>query len=121
MFTAGNLTYFLWTPNDYLIGGSDKGNQRALTDYTVTPTLVESVIGNQIIKAKGAYYLFYKGIFVPVLDTISTGTTYTTIKANLRKFCSNNNSKLNGSSPNYDSTQLNYDSVNKRWAFAKFI
>lgn len=121
LFTAGNLTYFLWTPNDYLIGGSDKGNQRALTDYTVTPTLVESVIGNQIIKAKGAYYLFYKGIFVPVLDTISTGTTYTTIKANLRKFCSNNNSKLNGSSPNYDSTQLNYDSVNKRWAFAKFI
>lgn len=120
LFTAGNQTYFLWTPNDYLIGGSDKGNQKALTDYTVTPTLVESVIGNQIIKANGAYYLFYKGVFVPVLDAVSSGTTYTTIKTNLRKFCSNNNSELNSTSPNYDSAQLNYDSANKRWAFAKF-
>lgn len=121
LFTAGDRTYFLWTPNDYLIGGSDKGNQKALTDYTVTPTLVESVIGNQIIKANGAYYLFYRGAFVPVLDSISAGTTYTTIKAKLRKFCSNNNSELNSDSPKYDSAQLNYDSANKRWLFAKFI
>lgn len=121
LFTAGDQTYFLWTPNDYLIGGSDKGNQKALTDYTVTPTLVESVIGNQIIKANGAYYLFYRGIFVPVLDAVSSGTTYTTIKANLRKFCSNNNSKLNGNTANFDSVQMNYDSTNKSWKSSKLI
>ena len=121
LFTAGNQTYFLWTPNDYLIGGSDKENQKALTDYTVIPTLVESVIGNQIIKANGSYYLFYKGVFVPVLDAVSSGTTYTTIKANLRKFCSNNNSELNSNSPQYDSAQLNYDLANKRWTFTNFI
>ena len=120
LFTAGNQTYFLWTPNDYLIGGSDKENQKALTDYTVIPTLVESVIGNQIIKANGSYYLFYKGVFVPVLDAVSSGTTYTTIKANLRKFCSNNNSELNSNSPQYDSAQLNYDLANKRWTFTTF-
>ena len=104
-----------------MIGGSDKGNQKALTDYTVTPTLVESVIDNQIIKANGAYYLFYRGIFVPVLDAVSSGTTYTTIKANLRKFCSNNNSKLNGNTANFDSVQMNYDSTNKSWKSSKLI
>ena len=103
-----------------MIGGSDKENQKALTDYTVIPTLVESVIGNQIIKANGSYYLFYKGVFVPVLDAVSSGTTYTTIKANLRKFCSNNNSELNSNSPQYDSAQLNYDLANKRWTFTTF-
>lgn len=120
LFTAGNQTYFLWTPNDYLIGGSDPENQNALTDYTVTPTLVNSVIANQIIKANDKYYIFYKGVFVPVLDSIASGTTYTSVNASLRKFCSNNNTALLADSPKYDSVAMNYDSTNKRWAFTNF-
>lgn len=120
LFTAGDQTYFLWTPNDYLIGGSDPKNQNALTDYTVTPTLVNSVIANQIIKANDKYYIFYKGVFVPVLDSIASGTTYTSVNASLRKFCSNNNTALVADSPKYDSAAMNYDSTNKRWAFTNF-
>ena len=120
LFTAGDQTYFLWTPNDYLIGGSDPKNQNALTDYTVTPTLVNSVIDNQIIKTNDKYYIFYKGVFVPVLDSIASGTTYTSVNASLRKFCSNNNSPLVADSPKYDSAAMNYNSTNKRWAFTKF-
>lgn len=120
LFTAGDQTYFLWTPNDYLIGGSDPKNQNALTDYTVTPTLVNSVIDNQIIKTNDKYYIFYKGVFVPVLDSIASGTTYTSVNASLRKFCSNNNSPLVADSPKYDSATMNYNSTNKRWAFTKF-
>lgn len=120
LFTAGDQTYFLWTPNDYLIGGSDPKNQNALTDYTVTPTLVNSVIDNQIIKTNDKYYIFYKGVFVPVLDSIASGTTYTSVNASLRKFCSNNNSPLVADSPKYDSAAMNYNSTNKRWAFTEF-
>lgn len=120
LFTAGNQTYFLWTPNDYLIGGSDPKNQNALTDYTVIPTLVNSVIANQIIKTNDKYYIFYKGVFVPVLDSIASGTTYTSVNASLRKFCSNNNTALVVDSPKYDSVAMNYDSTNKRWAFTEF-
>lgn len=120
LFTAGDQTYFLWTPNDYLIGGSNPENQNALTDYTVTPTFVNSVIANQIIKANDKYYIFYKGIFVPVLDNIASGMTYTSVNASLRKFCSNNNSPLVADSPKYDSVAMNYDSTNKRWAFTNF-
>ena len=120
LFTAGDQTYFLWTPNDYLIGGSDPKNQKALTDYTVTPTLVNSVIANQIIKANDKYYIFYKGVFVPVLDSIASGTTYTSVNASLRKFCSNNNSPLAADSSKYDSVAMNYDSTNMRWVFTEF-
>lgn len=120
LLTAGDQTYFLWTPNDYLIGGSDPENQNALTDYTVIPTLVNSVIANQIIKTNDKYYIFYKGVFVPVLDSIASGTTYTSVNASLRKFCSNNNSPLVAASPKYDSVAMNYDSTNKRWAFTNF-
>lgn len=120
LLTAGDRTYFLWTPNDYLIGGSDPENQNALTDYTVIPTLVNSVIANQIIKTNDKYYIFYKGVFVPVLDSIASGTTYTSINASLRKFCSNNNTALASDSPKYDSVAMNYDSTNKRWAFTNF-
>ena len=120
LFTAGDQTYFLWTPNDYLIGGSDPKNQNALTDYTVTPTLVNSVTANQIIKANDKYYIFYKGVFVPVLDSIASGTTYTSVNASLRKFCSNNNTALVADSPKYDSAAMNYDSTNKRWVFTNF-
>lgn len=120
LFTAGDQTYFLWTPNDYLIGGSDPKNQNALTDYTVTPTLVNSVIANQIIKANDKYYIFYKGVFVPVLDSIASGTTYTSVNASLRKFCSNNNTALVADSPKYDSAAMNYDLANKRWVFTNF-
>lgn len=120
LFAAGNQTYFLWTPNDYLIGGSDPKNQNALTDYTVTPTLVNSVTANQIIKANDKYYIFYKGVFVPVLDSIASGTTYTSVNASLRKFCSNNNTALVADSPKYDSAAMNYDSTNKRWVFTNF-
>lgn len=120
LLTAGDQTYFLWTPNDYLIGGSDPENQNALTDYTVIPTLVNSVIANQIIKTNDKYYIFYKGVFVPVLDSIASGTTYTSVNASLRKFCSNNNSPLVAASPDYDSVAMNYDSTNKRWAFTNF-
>lgn len=120
LFTAGDQTYFLWTPNDYLIGGSNPKNQNALTDYTVTPTLVNSVTANQIIKANDKYYIFYKGVFVPVLDSIASGTTYTSVNASLRKFCSNNNSPLVADSPKYDSAAMNYNSTNKRWAFTEF-
>ena len=120
LFTAGDQTYFLWTPNDYLIGGSDPKNQNALTDYTVTPTLVNSVIANQIIKTNDKYYIFYKGVFVPVLDSIASGATYTSVNASLRKFCSNNNTALVVDSPKYDSVAMNYDSTNKRWAFTEF-
>ena len=120
LFTAGDQTYFLWTPNDYLIGGSAPKNQNALTDYTVTPTLVDSVIANQIIKANDKYYIFYKGVFVPALDSIASGTTYTSVNASLRKFCSNNNTALFPNSTKYDSAKLDYDSTNKRWVFNSF-
>lgn len=120
LFTAGDQTYFLWTPNDYLIGGSAPKNQNALTDYTVTPMLVNSVIANQIIKTNDKYYIFYKGVFVLVLDSIASGTTYTSVNASLRKFCSNNNTALVVDSPKYDSVAMNYDSTNKRWAFTEF-
>lgn len=120
LLTAGDQTYFLWTPNDYLIGGSDPENQNALTDYTVTPTLVNSLIANQIIKTNDKYYIFYKGVFVPVLDSIASGTTYTSVNASLRKFCSNNNTALVADSPKYDSVAMNYDSTNKRWVFTEF-
>ena len=120
LLTAGDQTYFLWTPNDYLIGGSDPENQNALTDYTVIPTLVNSVIANQIIKTNDKCYIFYKGVFVPVLDSIASGTTYTSVNASVRKFCSNNNSPLVAASPDYDSVAMNYDSTNKRWAFTNF-
>lgn len=119
LFTAGDQTYFLWTPNDYLIGGSNPKNQNALTDYTVTPTLVNSVTANQIIKANDKYYIFYKGVFVPVLDSIASGTTYTFVNASLRKFCSNNNSPLAADSSKYDSVAMNYDSTNMRWVFTE--
>lgn len=119
-FIVGNKKYFFYTPNDYLIGGSDPSNQNALTDYTITPTLVDEEIGNQIIKSNGKYYLFYKGVFIPVLDSIASGTTYTSINANARKFCSNNSTDLNANSSKYDSAQFTYSSSNKRWAFSKF-
>ena len=120
LFTSGNKRYFLWTPNDYLIGGSDPKNQNALTDYTVTPKTVDEVIPNRIIKSEGQYYIFYKGVFVPVKGTITSGTTYQTVNASLRKFCSNNNSPLAGNSPKYDSAKMSYDSTNNRWKFTSF-
>lgn len=120
LFIIGNQKYFFYTPNDYLIGGSNPDNQNALTDYTITPTLVDEEIGNQIIKSNGKYYLFYKGIFIPVLDAITSGKSYTTINANVRKFCSNNSTNLYANSSKYDSAQFTYSSSNKRWAFSKF-
>ena len=118
--TDNNKKYFLYTKNDFLQGGSAPENQNALTDYDVTPTLVDGEINNQIIKASNAYYVNYKGVFVPVLDSLVSGTTYTSLTANIRKFCSNNNTALYSNSTKYDKAKLKFDTSTKMWVFDGF-
>lgn len=116
-----NKKYFLYTPNDFLIGGSDPKDQNNLTDYTVTPKEVSKIINNQIIKSSdNKYYLNYKGVFVQVLDTINENNSYNEINANIRKFCSNNNSPLYGDSTKYDNVKLKFNLTNELWCFKTF-
>lgn len=118
--TDNDKKYFLYTKNDFLQGGSAPENQNALTDYDVTPTLVDGEINNQIIKASNAYYVNYKGVFVPVLDSLTSGTTYANLNANIRKFCSNNNTALYSNSTKYDKAKLKFDTSTKMWVFDGF-
>ena len=120
--SSDNKKYFFYTPNNFLIGGSEPGDQNNLTDYTVTPKEVSKIIDNQIIKSSdnNKYYLNYKGVFVPVLDTINENNTYSEVNANIRKFCSNNNSPLYGDSTKYDNVKLTFNLTNKLWNFKSY-
>ena len=119
--SSDNKKYFLYTSNDFLIGGSNPKDQNNLTDYTVTPKEVIKIIDNQIIKSSdNKYYLNYKGVFVPILDTINQNNAYSEINANIRKFCSNNNSPLYADSTKYDNVKLTFNFTNKLWYFKSY-
>lgn len=119
--SSDNKKYFLFTSNDFLIGGSNPKDQNNLTDYTVTPKEVIKIIDNQIIKSSdGKYYLNYKGVFVPILDTINENNAYSEINANIRKFCSNNNSPLYADSTKYDNVKLTFNITIKSWYFKSY-
>lgn len=128
VFTSlSNTKYILLTPTDFLIGGSDKSNQNALTDFTVNVVKLSNTIDNYIVKnTSGSYYVYYCGIFVPVLSdsseaAISDSTTYISVYANIRKFCSNNNSGAYTNSTLYDKQLLNYNSSTALWQISKTI
>lgn len=122
LFNASNgKKYFLWTKNDFLKDGSAPGNQNSLTDYDVKPTIVEGELNNQIVKAANTYYLNYKGVFVPILDSLNPGTTYSNVTASIRKFCSNNSTKLYVDSSKYDKVKLSFNATNKMWEFNGFV
>ena len=117
--TARNISF--WTKNDFLKDGSAPGNQNSLTDYDVKPTIVEGELNNQIVKAANTYYLNYKGVFVPILDSLNSGTTYSNVTASIRKFCSNNSTKLYADSSKYDKVKLSFNATNKMWEFNGFV
>lgn len=121
LFNASNgKKYFLWTKNDFLKDGSTPEDQNSLTDYDVKPTIVDGELNNQIVKAANTYYLNYKGVFVPILDSLNSGTTYSNVTANIRKFCSNNSTNLYQNSSKYDKVKLNFNSTNKIWEYIDF-
>lgn len=120
LFITGSKKYFFETPNDFLIGGSNPENQNALVDYTVTPSLVERTMDNNIIKSGSNYFIFYKGLFVPIIGEINVDSSYSSLNVNLRKFCSNNKTNLKQDSSKYDSALVSYDSAKNRWAFNNF-
>lgn len=113
-------TYALMTPNHFLEGNSsDPSNQLSLTDYTVTPTRVNKLTNSMIIDANNNIYLYFCGVQVPVIsdtseNAIDTSQSYTTVLANLRKFCSNNSTGLYSNATKFDSVQVEFVSTN-RW------
>ena len=108
------------TPNHFLEGNSsDPSNQKGLTDYTVTPTRVNKLTNSMIIDANNNIYLYFCGVQVPVIsdtsgNAIDTSQSYTTVLANLRKFCSNNSTGLYSNATKFDSVQVEFVSTN-RW------
>ena len=126
IFSGGthNQKYCLLVPNDFLIGGSDPSNQQNKVDLTITPTLVTGSIDNNIIYINNNFYVYFSGIFVPAISDSngnqfdSTGNTaYTSLNANIRKFCSNNNSPINAKTKNYDNVVLAYNASTQLWKY----
>lgn len=126
IFSGGthNQKYCLLVPNDFLIGGSDPSNQQNKVDLAITPTLVTGSIDNNIICINNSFYVYFSGIFVPAISDSngnqfdSTGNTaYTSLNANIRKFCSNNNSPINAKTKNYDNVVLTYNASTQLWKY----
>ena len=70
------------------------------------------------------FYAYFAGIFVPAISDSSgnsfdsTGNTvYGSINANIRKFCSNNNSPILERTKNYDNVVLTYNTTTRLWKY----
>lgn len=110
--------YFLKVDTDLYRDGSAGSNQSSPIDRDISIQEISTVLNNKIIKDKNnEYYAFYGGIFVPVLDTVDDSTTYTTIRINGRKFCSNKDSDVTNAQY-YDDITVVYS--NKKWKYSKF-
>lgn len=126
LFTGGlhNQQYALLVPNDFLSGGSDPSNQKSNVDLSITPTAVTTYLNNSIICINNSFYVYFSGIFVPAISDSngnqldSTGNiVYTSLNANIRKFCSNNNSPINAKTKNYDNVVLTYNASTQLWKY----
>ncbi|GEM_PF-5232200 len=122
VFTSDSdlFKYHLWMDNDMYEEGSSSNNQGSKIDRNITIKRVNEELSNKIIRSEdGNTYLYYCGLFVPVLDTVTDGTTYTTLRINGRKFMSNNSSSV------YDTNASKYDDItavfsNNVWRYSKF-
>ena len=115
---SDSKNYFLKVDTDLYRDGSAGSNQSSPIDRDITIQEISSVLNNKIIKdTNNRYYAFYGGIFVPILDTINDSTTYTTIRINGRKFCSNKDSGV-ADVQYFDDITVVYS--NKKWKYSKF-
>ena len=101
IFTDNNEEkYFFLADTDMYEDGSDSANQSSRIDRMLYVTRIDKTFEEQrIIKSNNNYYLFYCGIYVPIvsginddsdINSVSNGS-YLTINA--RKFMSNNSTE----------------------------
>ena len=129
--TIDNTKYFLKTDQDMYEEGSLGSNQKSRVDWNIEIVEIEKIYEEyKIIKEKnGGYYLYYCGLYVPILsnfDAISITTNYE-ITINARKFMSNENAAFQISiktiTQNADGTTTTSDPVrtNVSSCFSKLV
>lgn len=152
ILTVDNSMYYLQMDNDLYTDGSGSANQSSTIDRTIIVKQVASAnVDYKIIKdIDDKLYVYYCGIYVPIIDPrYSYGTSITNgynLSVNLRKFHSNrDNSTYIGSvtrysydsanetyviqsaesnvvkSPLYDNCLIYYSTSSRKWTFRGFI
>ncbi len=119
-----NASYYLNVDTDMYKGGSKGSNQSDSIDREITISECSSVDEkHMIIKNGTSYFVFYKGIYVPLIgfaegQTITDNTT--TLNANLRKFMSNSETNKEANHAKYSNCKIKYSSSVKAWTFVSF-
>lgn len=105
--------YFLKMDNDLYENGSASSNQGSKVDRIINIQEVESYdLTKKIIKTSEGYYLYYCGVYVPVVSTINDLSNVSNLNINIRKFMSNKDTKsfslsMNKYTKNADGTYSN--------------
>lgn len=118
-------TYFLFTDTDMYQNGSSDKNQYDSVDRSVQIKEVSIYnINTKIIQSDDSYYMYYCGIYVPIITDISSNTSFEfadkdTLNINAQKFCSNVDSPATNASK-YNNVVVSYSSSSKCWKFKSF-
>ena len=118
-------TYFLYTDTDMYQNGSSGTNQYDSVDRSLIIKQVSKYnVNTRIVQTQDGYYLYYCGIYVPVLTDISENTELQfanndTLNINAQKFCSNYESVATNANK-YNNVVVAYNSSSKCWRFKSF-
>lgn len=116
--------YYLEMDSDMYEDGSSSNNQKSRIDreITITPIQGHNEKYFLIIDEKGNKKVFYKGIFVPVLnsnlDLNSTMINATNLNVNLRKFMSNSGTSVEENAAKYDNCIVSWNG--QGWKYVEF-
>ena len=116
--------YYLEMDSDMYEDGSSSSNQKSRIDreITISPIQEHNEKYFLIIDEKGNKKVFYKGIFVPVLnsnlDLNSTTINVTNLNVNLRKFMSNSGTSVEENAAKYDNCIVSWNGQD--WRYVEF-
>lgn len=97
LFSTTSSSYVLLTDNDMFEEGSSGSNQSSPIDRSITVTEIsKKYTSRKIVElTNGNQYAYYRGLFVPLLKTVTENeiSSLSQINVNLRKFMSNKDTK----------------------------
>lgn len=124
VFSYNIERYFLKVDTDMYKDGSGKNNQSSPIDREIQIQKIQVTYNNYLIKdINNNYYVYYVGIFVPVLTGIDDSVTiYTELRINGRKFHSNKDAdtSTDANSQYYDDITIVWNTSANKWKFSKF-